>query len=500
MIALRSYLPSWQTALFLTVAAFLIRILTFSLYLAHEERYCQPDSLDYHISAWCITHGFGMHRPDNKRPMFWRTPGYPVYLAPFYKFLGPEWATQFNDYAQAHRGAIYTQIAISSFVPVVCYALGTMLTSIPLIGLITAIATAIHPGFVLASGYLLTDGLAVIFFLLFLLLYLGAFTLWFEPLRQAQDEPALNWIQAAVSMMPLALYTWMRPMGLFIGVAASLLLLAAHASWRQRAVAVCASLGLFLLLLSPWFIRNYLLTHSLFFCPLFGLYFNVFNAPKILARIDHIPLEEAHRRLTYDAGILTGQAWAQLKAAGSSLVPVGEQICFKTAWPLIVNHPWFFIADWITEVTKTTFDLYSYQLVALATNNFKADPIVEFLPEKLALTLWRAEIPTFFRVIAWLELLWTLFLWAGIVVGMWFYVVQPILKRTIQNPRWTALWIKCLFFIGIVVGQTGGFGYARLRLPIEPLISILGLMGWYLLITHHETPLRAMARHLPHSR
>lgn len=493
---IQSYLPSWRTALFLTVAALVLRLGVFHGYLAYEERYCQSDSVDYHVSTWCITHGFGMHRPDTKRPIFWRTPGYPAYLAPFYSLFGPGWTSRFEDHAAAHTAALTAQCIIASAAPVITYMIALGLTGVTSIAYIIAWATALHPGFVLASGYLLTDGLAVVFFLLFLLLYLTGFTLWFE------KNGSVHTIQIICSAIPLALYTWMRPMGLFVGIGAAFLLLAAHGSWRNKLIALGSFLLLFVILLAPWFIRNYLLTGSLFFCPLFGLYLNVFNAPKILARIDAIPLDEAHRRLTYDAGVLTAQAWTETQATGSSLIPVGEQICFKTAWPLIVNHPWFFLYDWTVEVIKTTFDLYSYQLVALATNSFKWDPLVEFLPEKLAATLWSTPIPFSFRLIAWLELAWVLFVWSGIFIGIWRFILQPLIYKALQNPGATALWIKGLFFIGIVVGQTGGFGYARLRLPIEPLISILGCMGWYLTVRKHETSLRSMAGHLhqPHIR
>lgn len=492
---IRSYLPTWHTAILLTTTALIIRLGVFYGYLAHEERYCQSDSVDYHVSTWCIAHGFGMHRPDTQRPIFWRTPGYPVYLMPFYRLLGPAWSARFEDYTKAHTVALTVQSAIASLAPLIVYMIAIGITGIAPVASVSAWAAAIHPGFVLASGYLLTDGLALIAFLLFLLLYLTGFNLWFEKSEPLKSHHIIS------SAIPLALYTWMRPMGLFVGIGAAFFLIAAQGGWRRKLSTAAGFILLFFALLAPWFIRNYLLTGGFFFCPLFGLYLNVFNAPKILARIDGIPLEAAHKKLTYDAGVLTAQAWAEAQSSGSGLIPVGEQICLKTAWPLITNHPWFFLYDWTVEVIKTTFDLYSYQLVALATDTFKWDPLVEFLPEKLAAALWSSPVPLVFRLIAWLELAWMVFLWVGIFIGVWRFIIQPMLRKVIQDPTKTALWIKGLFCIGIVVGQTGGFGYARLRLPIEPLISILGCMGWYLTVRNHETSLRSLAKRLyqPHT-
>jgi hypothetical protein len=58
--------------------------------------------------------------------------------------------------------------------------------------------------------------------------------------------------------------------------------------------------------------------------------------------------------------------------------------------------------------------LYAYQLVALTNNSFKSDPLVEFLPEKIADTLYRKPMPIGFRIIAWIELICNLLLWIGI--------------------------------------------------------------------------------------
>jgi hypothetical protein len=486
------YLPPLRTAALLTSVALFLRLAVFLGYLAHEERYCQSDSLDYHVTTWCLAHGYGMHRPDTGRPIFWRTPGYPLYLAPFYAAYNTPETTQFHDYHAAHRAALIVQCIITSATPIITYMLALSITTIPGVALLCSWATALHPGFILASGYLLTDGLAAILFLLFLLLYLSGFALWFEK----SGSPQI--VQIVCAAIPLALYTWMRPMGIFVALGSTIFLCASRGEWRTKLRTAGGFFLLFALLVAPWFVRNYLLTHALFFCPLFGLYLNVFNAPKILARIAGISLDHAHKQLTYDAGVLTAHAWREMERTGSTIIPVGEQICFKTAWPLIVNHPWFFFYDWTVEVLKTTFDLYSYQLLALATNIFKWDPLVEYLPEKIAATLWYTPIPVLFRAIGWLELFWILFLWSGIILGFWQSVIRAVCTKKIENPHATALWIKGLFFIALVVGQTGGFGYARLRLPIEPLMSILGCMGWYLTLWNHETSLRSMGEH-PHT-
>lgn len=444
----------------MTIAALLIRAAVFHWYIQHEERYNQPDSPGYHFAALCIAHGYGMHRLDNKMPIFWRTPGYPVYLAQFIKNNPPKNGS-FEACTTAHKKSIWMQILLTTFVPFFVFLLGFVLTQSFKIGLIVGWISTFHLGFILASTFLLTDALAQLFFVLFLICL-------FTALRRS--DSAWYIIGAAVS---LSIYTWMRPMGQFVAIAALILLAARAINWRKRIGHLLLFLVLFGASIAPWFVRNYRLTGYWTFCPLFGLYFNVFNAPKILARIKNCKLEEAHAQLTQDAGKLTYKRMLELHQQKSPYVVCGEMVCLQTALPLLFAHPFYFIYDWCVEVTKTTFDLYSSQLVTLANNCFKWDPIVEFLDEKLKDCLYKKTLPLGMRIIAWIELIFELLLWIGIICGIYIFV----LKKRI--PNYASLWVSCLFMIGAVVLQTGGFGYARLRLPIEPLIIILGITFWY---------------------
>jgi len=73
------------------------------------------------------------------------------------------------------------------------------------------------------------------------------------------------------------------------------------------------------------------------------------------------------------------------------------------------------LAFWMKEVFKTSFDLYAYQFVTITNNTFMYDPLEEFLNEKLKLTLYTQPMPYTFRIIAWLELLFLILQWFGII-------------------------------------------------------------------------------------
>ena len=271
-------------------------------------------------------------------------------------------------------------------------------------------------------------------------------------------------------------------MGQFIAILAASMLLCANIEWRKRLYKAGLFSIVFMISLLPWFVRNHALTGKWFFCPLFGLYLNAFNAPKILARVENIPLIDAHQKLSKDASVVVMQEIERYKTINSPYIVCNEQLCMKTAWPVIKAHPWLFMRDWMTEITKTTFDLYSSQLVNLIADRFKWDPLIEHLDEKIAECLYKQPMPFGARLICWLEFLTYLFIWFALAAGLFIFVIPSVWNWAMAQPlmrNLTLLWIKAGLFIGCTIMQTGGFGYARLRLPIEPLIIILAITFWW---------------------
>lgn len=475
--------PSKKIFILLFLSAFILRSFTWHFYIQHEERYCQPDSNDYHGAAWCLAHNLGMTYP-NGNTIFWRTPGYPLMLTPFYKALAPWQATTFGEHEKAQKAFIWLQIILCSLMPLLILWLCFILTRNYHLSLAAAWISVFHLGFILSSTYLLTDGIAALVFTLFLIaLFKNTRLRWERP----HAAPALYELAIAASL--LAAYTWIRPMGQFVAVAAIIVVFFTLGSLWMRVGRCMVFLCTFFLLLSPWFLRNYQITGKVFFCPLSGIYLNVFNAPKIRARIENIPLLDAWKKQIADANNLVQQKLIE-NQKNPDMPLCKEQVPFETAWPWIRAYPLYFFIDWMTEVFKTSFDLYSSQLVAFANNCFKWDPLVEYLSEKLASCLYQGELPLAMRIICWLEFIFSLLIWIGIIAGIFFFLLIPWCTwqtTTSLLKNLNALWFKTGMIMGAVIMQSGGFGYARLRLPIESIMILLALTFWWWLFTHKKS-------------
>ena len=98
----------------------------------------------------------------------------------------------------------------------------------------------------------------------------------------------------------------------------------------------------------------------------------------------------------------------------------------------------------------------------------------EYLPEKWAATLYKGTLPIAIRILGWIELIFMLMMWIGLLKGIVEYILYPLYKRERLSGQ-MRIWITGALLIGATIGMTGGFGYARLRLPIEPLLIILSL-------------------------
>ncbi|MCL4361640.1 hypothetical protein M1446_04785 [Candidatus Dependentiae bacterium] len=473
-----NFKPSFKNFFILFLITFLLRAFTFYFYIQHEERYHQADSMDYHNGALCISLGHGMSLPTQYgyQPIFWRTPGYPTYLSMFYKFFGIT-NTDFSANSSAQKASIWIQIFLCSFLPILIFYLALILTSSLQIAWLAAWISSFHIGYILASTYLLTDALGALIFTAFLIFFYSAFSIEGEIKKRK-----INFLYLIFAALFLGTYTWVRPMGQTIALVSTVMILFAHATWPKKFASSFLFFIIFFATLFPWCVRNYCWTGKFFYWPVIGTYLTCFSAPKIHSKVYNLPLQESHKIVTQLGGQYTWQEMVKLKQENSPYVVCPQLACLPAAMSIIKVHPFIFLKDWITEVFKTTFDLYSSQLVALAKNCYKFDPMIEYLSEKFAECLYKEKIPIWARLISWIEFIFYIFVWLGIFLGIFYFLILPIFNHHVRKSALinsAILFLKTGFIIGATIAPTGGFGYARLRLPIESLIIILALYFWF---------------------
>lgn len=457
--------PTILALILLFFMAFAMRMIVLHYGIYPFMYYHQADSQDYHIAAVLIKNGHGMLRPDMKQPIFWRTPGYPFFLSFFYPH-GQLNTISFEYYRSAHYYALLCQVFLNSIVPLLLMWLAFIMTSSWCVAWFIAIIAIIHVGLVLSSVFLLSEGPSMILFYGFLIFLF----------RIVKERPYKIW-NIVVAALLLGVFTWIRPMGEWVGmVTIGVLLFASRVSFSLRLGAVLLFTVIFGIVLMPWYIRNYTYTHKLFFNPTLGPYLNCFVIPKILRRTHGITIEKALTLAQTNAAMYVQQVHTLAQPRGLYASP---EECKKYAVPLIMQYPYYALYDWIVQCIKTAFDLYSCQLGALIHNEHTWDPIEEFLDKKVISILWSRSMPLSVRICAWVELLWMLIVWCGIFLSLVQMISAYIRdRRPYIDP---SVWMTAFIVSLLVISMTGGFGYARLRLPIEPLliiISIHALLTW----------------------
>lgn len=463
--------PNYRNLSLLFFVALLVRVCAFFFYVQHEERYHQADSMDYHNGAFCLSYCGQMSRPDNHEPFFWRTPGYPLYLAFFYHASLAQ-GTSFKAYASEQKRAIWWQLILNSFIPLILLFLALLLTGSLAVAWITAWISVFHLGLVLSSTFLLSEGLGLPFFYLFFLCFYAAFF--------AQVSSRKRAFLFVVAGLLLGIFTWIRPMGeAVVFVCSLLMLLFLRVSWRSRFLAILLFVVTFFATISGWYIRNHNLTGHWFFWSGSGPVLCAFTGPKVLRTVEGVPLDTGVKffcRLACEETELRRQV---LQGTGKYISR--ERVCLDIALPFILAHPWLSMYEWIKEVIKTAFDPYASQLVAFAANKFTYDEIEEFLPQKIAACLYQQAMPWPMRLLCWLDFLFMMLMWIGVIAGCWSFVIRR--WRMCGTDRYCRIWLTTLPLCCAIIGLTGGFGYARLRLPVEPLLIIMALLWWDWLFT-----------------
>ena len=480
---------------FLFGLSFLIRILVFGLYLSKSDRYWQVDSLLYHNIAVSLADGKGITQSNNK-PSFYRLPGYPLFLMPFYAIWGADYTTHNSAGVFA---ALLAQVFFASFIPLLIFFLSLTLFNWVLLAKVASVWSALHIGLVLYSGFFMTESLFLIFFLLFLMFFLKESHLFFCPDQSGTDksgsgQPGLyeyefdyrswspdehlydtwRWNSSEVKAnfssmlifagMLLGLAGLVRPVGHYLLGLSILFVLLGSRKRVSRSFMLC--LG-WLLPILPLLLRNFALTGHIFFHTLPGGHFLYLSASRVAMHVKECSYWEARDILTSE--VRTEQDVIE-KRLHRKLNEIEHcKLCEKVAVRYFMMRPLLTLKNWATDILRTSLSLYSSEILFLESGRKNIDYFKKgrgiwamfkryLFPQAGALT-----------VLVWYEILTYLFVLIGFFLGF--------IKALLNKDKW-CVWLRCLGFIGLFLIISLSGGYARMRLPIEPLLIILSFHYW----------------------
>ena len=263
-----------SSGLVLLLAFLVIKLTLASLIFQQPQNAFLPDSVGYEDLALNIQSG-RFDVPGNPALGTIRTPGYPMLIAAIYAVVGrvPGWVT-------------LIQLMLDGLTMLLVWQIGRQLFY-ETVGLMGAFIAALSLNATAASLYLLSDTLFT--FLLVLAVYF---------LSRYWRQQRNRWI--GISGLVLGLAALVRPIALYLAPLWIVLVLMLH--WRQKDLkqsyrGVLTLGAIFILVVAPWFWRNYALIGRLTLSTFDAMNVYCCFAPAALAEDEHISFVVARERV-----------------------------------------------------------------------------------------------------------------------------------------------------------------------------------------------------------
>jgi hypothetical protein len=424
--------------LFLFLVAFIIRAFFLNFFLGENRKYFTFDSAIHHDVACNIMHGNGILRADGT-PNFWRVPGYAFFLSVCYKLFGG------NEVY-----AMWLHLFLSSFLPLLAFFLSLSLFPAKiLLAKVASMYSAIHLGYVLFSGLMMTESLFCLFFFFFLILFLQKKYLF-------------------VSGICLGIATLIRPIGHYVLVLLAIMIFLERVTVGEKLKHIGKIfLGWFIVVFS-WLLRNFLLTGYLFFHTLPGNHFLYYVAVPIDMSIHGCSSKKSSERVF---GKLSELIQKKEKKERRLLMEIERcMLAEKLAQSYMLKRPFLTIKNAIYNMIKTCVSFHSSHILAIS------DYFPQWCYEK-GMTWWnmlkKYLIPPidniYLKIIIWLEVFFSFFIMLGFLLGLYNACVNRILFFTM---------LRVLPVMVLMIFLTFASGISRLRLPIEVFLIIFSINFW----------------------
>lgn len=436
--------------LFLFIVSFVVRLLFFSAFLKNNSLQLAFDSGHYHAAALSLVEGKGFTNVDGS-PHVYRLPGYPIFLA--------------AGYALSNHNVTVTllvQCLLASFIPLLVFGLAVVVfPTIPVVAYVSSFVTVMHVGFLTFAGMIMSETLFTFFFLMCLLFVCGVIRGWWR------------WWALVGSGLNLGIASLIRPSGPLLLMAAIILLLLCLRPYRYAIKAALIFCGSWLAVVGMWLARNFLLTGSLFLHTLSGPHLLNHGAARVVMMAHRCSYQEAQGIVTasLEQRIHEQTVHKQRPLYEWERCPITEKFALQT----LLSYPWQTMHLCVNNVAKTLLSLYSSELLFIDSGGqlpaYTSQPDVSDM-------FMRFLCPRLHDIrIVWI-IYFEIFMHLFILLGLFGFFV--IMLRYHWIPDRIVLYL--LMFACLFILPTCICGFARLRLPIEPIFIMLSVRFWLFIL------------------
>jgi 4-amino-4-deoxy-L-arabinose transferase-like glycosyltransferase len=425
-------------------AAFLTRLFLFGLTADHPEVYFQPDSTEYVKLAEGLKHHGGFSYPEAPTvPKAERMPGYPAFLAAAMPLCDGRIPC-----------VVLIQMLLDTLTCLVVYILGERACRGA--GFLSGMLAALNPGMIAYCQFLLTDSLFLFIFTLGLL--------WLTELTEKPDAVSLSVFGAL-----LGASVWVRPVTTYLPFVLTPVLLGGFLL-RFRLPAL-KSIGLasiflasFLAAVTPWLIRNYVQFGAFRLNAQAGNHLLHYIAPFFWQNSKGIPYPEGNEK----AREMTRRMVEEMAGPDGTVSPFDRSDAQVRRFIQIVKaEPLSGIAKaWISGIIK----------------NLGAPAIVDIS------YLLRIERPHFYDMKGetFLERSWHFLAGSGafggiVILNMALTAIFRVLQlagliQLCEAGKWSLslVYVTIILYFLLISGPVG---YAKYRLPFEPILMMFTAMG-----------------------
>lgn len=361
---------------------------------------------------------------------------------------------------------LYLQIALAALLPLLVFMLSlVLLPGFIWIARLSAVLMMLNFGTILYAGFIMSEILFLLFFLLFCILFFQSFSLWF-----CYQQYELSYKKIFLAVLLLGVASLIRPIGPYTLFVSMLLLLCAHNVWKQKIMgSALLFLGWFSVVVM-WLLRNYLLFGHFFFSTMPGLHFMFYLASDVSCEAEGASY--LHKRDTllreYHKTIALQEKKLRRSLNDYETCQIAQNIAITNLKP----YPWGIFKRSVINFCKTVFGFHSSVLVYKHSKNFIGYDTHTALLQKLKAYLFPKGAPWWLISVVYWEAFLILFFLFGLCVGG---------LLSFFNKQVLCFYWQTFPFVALFVLLTFGSGVARLRFPVEPFLIIGGLYALWML-------------------